>query len=445
MKRSLHRLLLSIALAAAAGGLYLLAERFAVQWDVTQNALNSLEPSSIEVLGKLDGPVALTVFTPEQDARQGDMRKLIRDFIGIYQRYKPDMSLTFIDPAKNPEEARQAGIQNNGEMVVRYGGRTEHLTTLSEQSLSTVLLQLAHKRNAVVMYLDTHGERKLQGMANHDLGDFGKRLEQNGYQLHSLNLVLAQDVPDNAGLLVITHPQVALLPGEMKKILRHLDNGGDLLWLLDAEPLRGLDPLAEKLGLMLPPGIVIDPAAQDMNAPFDWTLGAGYPPHPVTGNFNLLTVFPRARALELEDSEDKTWHRSVIVEGAARGWVSRTPPSTISKPRFNAERDVRGPVNLAIAFERETSDRTQRIIVVGNGNFLANAYLGNGGNADLGINMVNWLVGDEALITVQTRANRDGSIVLSKHQITALTVMLLVILPLLLVAAGGMQWWRRRK
>ena len=145
------------------------------------------------------------------------------------------------------------------------------------------------------MYLEGHGERKLDGAANHDLGDFGKRLQKNGYRIASLNLTVSPEVPSNASLLVLTHPQAALLPGEVNKILRHLDSGGNLLWLIDAEPLRGLEPVAEKLGLLLTPGMVIDPAAQDMNAPANWALSTDYPSHPVTNNFNLITVFPFAR------------------------------------------------------------------------------------------------------------------------------------------------------
>ena len=36
------------------------------------------------------------------------------------------------------------------------------------------------------------------------------------------------------------------MPGEVDKLLRYIDRGGNLLWLVDAEPLRGLDRLAEK-------------------------------------------------------------------------------------------------------------------------------------------------------------------------------------------------------
>ena len=288
------------------------------------------------------------------------------------------------------------------------------------------------------MHLSGHGERRLDGIANHDLGEFGGRLRQLGYRLASLNLAVAPEVPDNAGMLVLTHPQTRLMPGEVKKLLHYLDNGGNLLWLLDAEPLRGLEPLAEKLGLTFIPGVVIDPAAQEMNVPSNWTLGAGYPPHAVTRDFDLITVFPYARALSIEPRDG--WEKHMLVEGAARGWVSESRTSK----RFNRERDIPGPVELAITLQRAVNDHEQRIIVVGNGAFLANAYSGNGGNLDLGINMVNWLANEEQLITVQPRAAKDGTITLSKHQLTAIATTFLILLPLAFIAAGV--WaWRRRK
>lgn len=434
----LKRILILLLVLAAAGALFQLASRYPAQWDVTQNALNSLEPGSVEALSMLNGPVKITVYATEQDAQLGDMRKFIREFVALYQRYKPDISLAFVDPVKDAEAMRKASIKGNGEMIIEFAGRSEHLTTLNEQTLSGALLRLAHNKDQLLMYLTGHGERKLDGVANHDLGEFGARLKQLGYRTSSLNLTVAQDVPANTSMLVITHPQIKMMPGEVKKLLRYVENGGNLLWLVDAEPLRGLEPLAEKLSLNILPGIVIDPAAQNMNAPLNWTLGAGYPPHTVTRNFDLITVFPDARALSIDESDD--WETHTLVEGAGQGWVS---DHGIAK-RMDKNRDIPGPANLAVTLQRTVNDREQRIIVVGSGAFLANVYSGNGGNLDFGINMVNWLADEERLITVQPHAAKDGQIALSKNQLSVLSVSFLVLLPLLLVAMGALQWWRRK-
>ncbi|MDO8988313.1 MAG: GldG family protein [Sideroxyarcus sp.] len=434
----LKRIVTLLLVLAAAGALFQVAARYPAQWDVTQNALNSLEPGSVEALAMLQGPVKITVYATEQDAQLGDMRKLIREFVALYQRYKPDITLAFVDPVKDAEAMRKATIKGNGEMVVEFAGRSEHITTLNEQTLSGALLRLAHSKDQLLMYVGGHGERNRDGIANHDLGEVGSRLQQLGYRTSSINLAVAQDIPANASMLVLTHPQTQMLPGEVKKLLRHIDNGGNLLWLVDAEPLRGLEPLAEKLSLTVMPGVVIDPAAQDMNVPPNWALGTGYPPHAVTRNFDLVTVFPDARALGIEQDDD--WRTHILVEGAAQGWVS---DHGVDK-RMDKNRDIPGPFSLAVALQRSVNDREQRIVVVGSGAFLANVYSGNGGNLDLGIGMVNWLANEERLITVQPHAAKDAQIVFSKNQLAALSVSFLVVFPLLLVAMGALQWWRRK-
>ncbi|MDD2702035.1 MAG: GldG family protein [Sideroxydans sp.] len=439
MKRALlYRSLFYIALIAACIALYQLAASFPLQRDFTQNELNSLEEGSVHILAQLDQPLDITVYATEQDAKQGDVRKLVSDFIALYQRYKPDIKLSFVDPLKAPEAVRSSGIRGNGEMVVSYEGRREHLTTLNEQTLTSALMRLARNREQWVMYVSGHGERKLDGNANHDLGEFGRRLTQNGYRVTSLNLTVAPEVPDNISLLVITQPQHKLFKGESAKLQRFVERGGNLLWLLDAEPLRGLEGLAEQLHVDPLPGMIIDPAAEQLNAPRDWTLGGGYPPHPVTRNFDLITAFPYAVALNADVNAD--WTQHVLVEGAINGWVSQRRDM-----RFDAAQDVTGPFNLALALQRNGPAHEQRVVVVGSGAFLSNAYSGNGGNLDLGMNMVNWLAGDEQFITLAPHTAKDGTLAFSKQQLTAFTYGLLLVLPLLMIAIGGWLWWRRHR
>lgn len=439
---SLRNVIFVLLLVGAASGLAYLATHYHVQRDITHNANNSLDPSSVEVLAQMSGPIKVTIYATEHDARLGDIRKILREFMSLYQRYKSDIELVYVDPSEEEEKARAAGIQLNGEMVIEYAGRSEHLTQINEQVVTGTLLRLAHSRDQIVMYLDGHGERKLDGVANHDLGvPFGAKLQQNGFKIGSLNLALAQEVPGNISVLVITQPQLKLMPGEVDKLLRHVERGGNLLWLVDADPLRGLERLAEKLDLLLPPGIVIDPAAVEMNAPATWSLGATYPPHAITRNFNLITAFPSARPLI--PNENTGWQHHVLVEVAPRGWVSRNKAA--SKPRFDKRNDTPGPAIIAMALQRNINDRDQRIVVVGNGAFLANSYAGNGGNVDLGVNIINWLSGEEHLITLQPRAAKDNSLTLGKTHLNIIGLGFLLVLPLLLAGAGGYIWWKRRR
>lgn len=411
-------------------------------WDLTQNGRHSLNEATRQILERMAGPIAITSYASANDPRFGDVRQIVGDFIAPYRRIKPDIKLVFVDPVEEPKLAEKAGIQVDGEMVVEYAGRREHLRTLNEAAVANLLIRLSRTKDRLVMALSGHGERKLDGIANFDLGEFGRRLAKNGFKTDSLNLALAQDLPANMNLLVVTTPQVDLLPGEVKKLEDYIDRGGDLLWLVDqdegsGEPLHGLQPLADKLGLELTPGTVIDPAASKLSAPASWALGTLYGRHPVTRNFGLITVFPFARRVEAKDGLG--WHVTPLVEAAPGGWVS-----TNGSQKFDGNRDVRGPVPVAIAMERTVNEKDQRIVVVGTGEFLANAFVGNGGNMDFGVNLVNWLAGDEKLISLQPRPTIDNSMLLSKTKAAAMAVGLLFGLPLAFIAFAFFIGWKRR-
>ncbi len=411
------------------------------QWDVSQNARNSLSEASLEILQKFQGPVQVTVYATEQHAQFGDIRKIIADFVVLYQRVKPDLFLTFIDPTEQPKLAQEAGVHINGEMVVSLNERREHLTVINEQAFSNILMRLARTEDKRIVALGGHGERKLDGNANYDLGEFGRQLRKNGIISQQLSLAIEQEIPVSAGVLMIASPQVDLLPGEVDLLLNYIDRGGNLLWLVDQESLRGLLPLTEKLRLTLTPGIVIDPQAEQLKAPITFALGASYGQHVITNSFDYITVFPFARQITIDENVE--WRSVSLVDTAQQGWVETGDLD--GEITYDQAMDVAGPISIAVALTRNIQDREQRIIVVGSGHFLANAYLGNGSNLDFGINLINWLTGDEELIAIQPRATLDSSLIFSEFELTLIVIGFLILLPVLFLVSGFTIWWRRRR
>ncbi|MBI2294191.1 MAG: GldG family protein [Betaproteobacteria bacterium] len=429
-----------VLLIALVALLAFLAQEYRAERDLTQNARNTVSQPAREVLVKISGPIKVTAFATRQDVR-GDARKLIRDFLAPYQRLKPDLTVTFVDPREEPKLAQAAGIRVNGESVLEYNQRSEHLTDYNEQSFINALVRLARSSERLVMALEGHGERHLNGIANHDLGEFGKQLAAKGFKTNSVNLAAAQEVPANASMLLIANPQVDLQSAEVQKITQYLQQGGNLLWLIDPEPLRGLQPVTELLGLVLGPGTVVDPTLQPRNGPPVFASATRYARHPIFGDFQLNTVFPYARQIGVNDNSE--WRATRLIDVAPRGWVEMDKLD--DKITFDKARDTPGPVNIAVALERNVNDRAQRVVVIGNGNFLANTYLGNGGNLDLGVNIINWLAGDDALIAIQPRATIDNNLELGVWARYLIVFGFLILLPLAFVSAGLVIWWRRRK
>jgi ABC-type uncharacterized transport system involved in gliding motility auxiliary subunit len=434
-----HHGLFLVLLVALTALLAYVSREYRVEHDLTSARRNTLSTATLDVLSKLDGPVSVTGYALERNSRGDNIHQEIREFIRPYQRAKRDLTLSLVDPREQPKAAADAGVRAPIELVVEYKRRTVRLTDFNEQTFANALMRLARGAERLVLWLDGHGERKMNGAANHDLGEFGRQLESKGFRVSSVNLVLAQEMPANAALLVIAAPQVDVLPAEVEKIRRYVANGGNLLWLIDPEPLHGLAPIAETLGLVLTPGMVVDPQAARLNAPTTHALAAVYGRHAITEGFSLVTVFPRVRQIGTIESDE--WRIKPLVEVAPRGCVKTGKLEGACDPK----RDIPGPIVVATALERTVGDRQQRVVVTGSGSFLSNTFVGIGGNRDLGVNLVNWLSGDDNLITLQPRSAGDDRIDIDQTVLYLIAFSFLMVIPLAFMITGVVIWWRRRR
>ena len=432
-----------------------LAHQYRIAKDVTQANRNILTQGSVEVLKQMKDPVNIRVFATNDDASRGDnFRKGMLDFMARYQREKKDIKLTFINPTEEPKLVQEANIKQDGEVVVEYNKRTEHIfPPIVEQDMTNLLVRLSRTNTKPVMFLDGHGERHLQGVKNHDIGEFGKQLEAKGFKFANPDLTIAQEVPSNGAMLVIAAPQVDVSEIEAKKIKAYIEKGGNVLWLLDDNNLRGLDIVAEYLGVTVSPGIAVDMSAAQYGADAKVAFASFYGDHAITRNFQLRTLFPEAREIDAKASFDFGWKVSRLVEVAPNGWLESSkiePGVKNQKVTFDQATDKRGPINIGVALERTYGKKGQRVVVMGNANFLSNTFITNGGNLDFGVNIANWLAGDDELITIQPMPLKDANVTIpntDSARAIAWTVFhsFQFFIPIGFFAAGIWFWWKRKK
>jgi ABC-type uncharacterized transport system involved in gliding motility auxiliary subunit len=429
-----------------------LAGQYHVAKDITQANRNILTQGSVNVLKQMKEPINITVFATKDDASGGDnFRKGMIDFIARYQREKKNVNLKFINPSIEPKLAQDAGVKEDGEVVVEYNKRSEHIIPpIAEQEMTNLLVRLSRTNQQAVMYLDGHGERNLLGVKNHDIGEFGKQLEKKGFKFANPDLTVAQAVPSNGAMLVIASPQVNVSEVEAKKIKAYLERGGNLLWLVDDNNLRGLESVAEYLGMTVSPGIALDMASAQYGADARVSFASLYGEHAITKNFMLRTLFPEAHQVTAIGTDENGWKVSNLVEVAPNGWLMAGKLAKDAKPEFNEKTDKRGPINIGVALERIYGKKGQRVVVMGNANFLSNTFITNGGNLDLGVNIVNWLAGDDQLITIQPMPLKDINVTIpdsDSGRLVAWTVFhgFQYFLPLAMMIAGFYFWWKRRK
>ena len=414
------------------------------QFDWTQTQSNTLSSSSVAVLAEINDSLSVTAYTREQNSA---VRKAITRLVERYRRYKPDIDLSFVDTDAEPQRVRDLNIKVDGEMVLQLGDASEHVKSLREQSFSNALQRLLRQGDRWLAFVSGHGERKPEGKANHDIQNWVNELKEKGFNIANVNLSETGGVPNNAAMLIIAGSQLNWLPGEIDHVIKYIDRGGNLLWLVDPGSDYGLSRLAEYLTLSIDGATVIDPLARlvGIDNP-TFAIVANYPKHPLWEQFEATTLFPQITAVTpLADAKD--WRQDIILRSGHQSWLERG--DLAGNVRLGDD-DLAGPIPLAVSLQRqfapgESYEKAQRVVVMGDGDFIANQYIGNAGNLGLGLRLINWLSENDNLIAIPAPERGDRELTLSFFESQLIAVGFLIAIPALLLLTGMLIWWRRRR
>ena len=427
-----------------------LSRQYQFELDWTATGRNTLSEATVTLLERIPGKVQITAFA------RSERQPLISELIKKYQKYKPDIELEFINPDLAPDKTRAMGITLDGELVIAYQDRSEHVQSPREVTITNTLQRLLRSGERKVLFITGHGERKPDGVANHDYNNFANTLKSKGIILERISLAETPTIPANTSMLVIASPLTDFLPGETKLIIDYLEQGGNLLWLQEpGTPLHGLEPLQKLLGIEFYNGTVVDPTTQllGINDP-SFSIMTSYPQHAITSDSNFMTIFPKAVAIK-HDAVNNKWQADPFLVTVERSWSETGAMSGVID--FNAGSDIPGPLTIGLALslqqdseqgsvdKNNSKKKAQRIVLIGDGDFLSNTYLGNGGNQNLGYNIFNWLSHDDSFINIPSRNAPDRQLSLTELQAALLGLLFLIVIPLALLASGITIWMKRRK
>jgi len=447
--RRLDRWLVLLGLIVATGCLGFLSARHSWTFDWTRGARASLAPESAAVLRKLPGKVDVVGYL----SPSGTLREQIAAVMERYTREKRDIVLSFVDPDLDPAASRQLGIAGDGALLIRYQGREERVESpINERNLSNAFERLARGGQRVVAFVTGDGERQADGRANADLGTFIRQVERRGIRAVPLNFSQTRGVPEHTDLVVLASPTAVLPADSVAALVDYVRGGGNLLWLTEpANEDLGTGPLADVLGIRVLPGVLVDATGSTLNIDDPRLVVMGdYPFHAITRGFRDTTLLPQASALAQVSDHD--WAVVPFLRSGERSWtafggIENDKASTVA---FHPEAgELKGPLDVGFALNRLSPNplkSEQRAVVIGDGDFLSNTYVGNGGNRALGERVLDWLLGDDVLVDLPSRGAPDRVVSLSQVGLNAVTFGFLVFLPLVLLGLGtGIAWRRRRR
>jgi ABC-type uncharacterized transport system involved in gliding motility auxiliary subunit len=134
-------------------------------------------------------------------------------------------------------------------------------------------------------------------------------------------------------------------------------------------------------------------------------------------------------------------HRGPITIGLSLAMdAPDAPPTSAADAAAAKPADAEKPADGA-----KPPPKTQmRIMVIGDSDFASNAAAGIQGNADLFVNMNNWLTQQEDLISIHPRDAGDRRVTMTADQQRRLLWLSLLFIPGLILGSGVYTWWQRR-
>jgi hypothetical protein len=415
---------------------YLLSDSLPFRIDLTSSRLYTLSDETKMLLRQVTNDMRVISFKPA--GMQGPLVEYQQGLLKAYAERNPKIKLEVIDPQVNRGAALDYDIKDDGTVVFEYqGNRIQRpinaIVQNDQQSGKTifqgeivytgVLKDLLASKPKDIYVLVGHGELSPGAKGNSGYNEIFEKLQAENARLHALDLTRSPVIPAGCSLLFIGNPVRPIPPGELDLIRNFIEDGGSVLVSLEFETTPLINDIIREAGLFSLPSMIIEgeyynpQLGQSVIMPK--ILGSEITMPLIRGQ--LPVVMRTARAVqqlpESERESNATYFLYPLLKTSDNSF-GETDEAEIRSGRFRqTPKDLKGPMFAAYAARRviqnvmttrtgsETNTVESRLVVFGDCDFFNNAYSYIGGNSDLFINSVNWLLKREGSITIRPKTS----------------------------------------
>jgi ABC-type uncharacterized transport system involved in gliding motility auxiliary subunit len=460
------------------------------RFDWTRDDLYTLSEKSLNVAKALDRDIEALVFMSPAEPLFGPTQELLARYAAASERF----TTRTVDPAKNILEAQQlvdrydltqtnvvvfdrgddrrvieaVDLADYDYSGLQFGGGPEMTSFKGEQAFTGALVELIEDRKRKVVFTIGHGERQLDEFAGRGLSELASLLRQDNFEIEEWSSLGDPSAPADAALVVIAGPTANFIDPEVEALTAYLEQGGRLLALLD--PLlgangelapSGLETLLLEHGVEVGRDIVVDPANPIPFYGAETIFVNSYGTHPVTKSLDqarVPVILPLVRSVRPVEA-DSGGRVLELLRTTAEGWAE-VDLANLDRVDLDPE-DIAGPVPLAVAVDssaasepggetapdEQDSEAAQatRLVVVGDSDFASNGQLVNVGNAELVLNIVNWLTEREMMVGIPPKQTDDTRLSLSQSELRTISWLVFAVMPGAAALLGALVFWQRRR
>ncbi|MBN2225057.1 MAG: GldG family protein [Deltaproteobacteria bacterium] len=433
------------------------------QFDLTEDKRYTVSMESTNLMESLTSDLKAVAFFSRDD-----VKTKVGDLLEQY-KYASDgkFEYRFVDLYLSPGDAKTYKVTEDNTIVFIYGDRQERVVLSDtdivgsgEQKLTNAMLKVTSTEPKTVYFLIRHGERDMDLETEEGFSRIKTRLESQNYVIKALDLLSKPTVPDDAAALIIAAPQKDLFDDEIGAVTEYLNRGGSLLVMLDAGvDTPKLTGMLKRIGIAMPSDVVIDRDSKVLGGDYLLPVASTYLKHPITKDLTVLSFYPYARSVVIDETaaKDSGWSLGYLVNTGTNSWAETDLGALRQgKAEFNKGVDTAGPVAVAVEGSREITSgdedtaqpKEARIVVFGSSSFVVNTYYlmaeSNAANIDIFLNSVNWLAGNENLISIHAKERTSTPLFLTGYQGLLIFLVCVVLVPLAVLGVGIFIYFRRR-
>ena len=316
-----------------------------------------------------------------------------------------------------------------------------------------------------VGFVTGHGERNIN-----DLGARGyhKLTQEKTFRYSLLNngfdfteSALSKPVDETVDILVIADSKMAFSEEELKNLNAYIDRGGDLLIVCDLNRQDVMNPLVEQFGIEFMEGQVVE-----KNKGYDLDLITSE----LTKESNKLSYYfeemkegsqvvamPEAVGIHYEEKSNFEYTPVLRSDAMTNSSIDsigswnelKTTNFVDSIPQYSAD-EIKGPLTTGLALTRKVQNKEQRIMVLGDADFLSNDELSrrrneiNAKNFSMATGIFHWLSDNMIPIDARRPTPPDNEISTAIDDLALIDMVFKIIIPVLLVICFLLIWLRRK-
>ncbi len=438
----------------------LVVDQIPFRLDLTENRMFSLSDQTEKIVENLDQEIRIIGLY-----QTGKENTMFDEILQRYRRINKNISITYIDPVKNPtfssKYTKDGTSLREGSYIVesderfkiidyydlfniksdQYGTRAESLAL--EQRVTNAIQYVTADKLPVVYTLEGHMEQALPY-------ELRQQMELENYEIKTLSLLTEESVPSDATVLMVIAPQRDITAEEEQKIREYLENQGRAIFLMEIveNEMPNFSSLLKSYGIALNRALVIE---GDRNNYFQnpaWIV-PNMETHEIitpmkSQKMQVLAI--GAQGVEILDEKKRSTEITPLLVTSDNAWGRTDLTSTTPEKE---EGDVDGPFNIAVAItDKEWNDETSeydetKLVVVGDVELL-NPQFASIGNSDFILNSLNWLHDEQESISIRPKSLLSSYLRINAFQKLVIAGIVVILIPLVILGAGLVMWLRRR-